>query len=422
MRKNILKNLVAFTSAVALAGCLGSAPTGPGTGGSSGGSSGDPTGSTGGAGGSTGAGQNGDTGGTTGSGSTTQQPKEDPELAARQIDYGQALRTAALKLVGALPTLDEQAAVTDATTYAAQIDKYLADARFPVRLRSYFQDMMKMGGSLTTRIGQNNVTVSLDTAPTYATELVIKDQPFTNLFTATDQTCPTLNQDGSFTDAACATANGQPTVGVLTDPGAMAQFYSNMSFRRVRWVQETFVCTKFPAEYSPTPVAMGNGQYVSPWPFTSVPGQGSLVNFQDTSSVVCANCHTTMNHIAPLFSYFNTAGVYQTTIQVQVPVPMTPTAKLTDWLPSGETYAWRFSKPVKDITTLGAAMAADPDVANCQVTRAWNWAMSKTDVVDDLAIVPNSVISTLESQFQSNGFKLKPVLKAIFTSDDFVKF
>ena len=417
MRKNILRNLVAFTSAVALAGCLGSAPTGPDT--SGGGSSGDPTGSQGGAGGSSGAGQSGDTGS---GGGAAQQPKENPELAARQIDYGQALRTAALKLIGALPTLDEQAAVTDATTYAAQIDKYLADPRFPVRLRSYFQDMMKMGGSLTTRIGQNNVTVSLDTAPTFAAELVVKDQPLTNLFTATDQSCPTLNADGTFTDAACATANGQPTVGVLTDPGAMAQFFSNLAFRRVRWVQETFVCTKFPAEYSPTPTPKGNGQYVSPWPFTSVPGMGSLVNFQDAQSVVCANCHTTMNHIAPLFANFNTAGVFQTTIQVQVPVPMTPTAKLTDWLPAGETYAWRFGKGVKDLTTLGAAMAADPDVANCQVTRAWNWAMSKTDVVDDLAVVPNSVISTLESQFQSNGFKLKPVLKAIFTSDDFVKF
>ena len=71
---------------------------------------------------------------------------------------------------------------------------------------------------------------------------------------------------------ACAVANGLTTAGVLTDPGAMAQFYSNMAFRRVRWVQETFVCTKFPAEYSATPVAMGNGQFTSPWPFTSITG------------------------------------------------------------------------------------------------------------------------------------------------------
>jgi hypothetical protein len=55
------------------------------------------------------------------------------------------------------------------------------------------------------------------------------------------------------------------------------------------------------------------------------------------------------------------------------------------------------------------------------VARAWNWAMSKTDIVNDLATVPTSVISTLEAQFQTNH-QLKPVLKAIFTGDDFVKF
>jgi hypothetical protein len=74
------------------------------------------------------------------------------------------------------------------------------------------------------------------------------------------------------------------------------------------------------------------------------------------------------------------------------------------------------------MTEYGAAMAADPDVANCQVARAWNWAMSKTDIVNDLSLVPNSVITTLEQQFTTSGYKMKPVLKSIFTSDDFVRF
>jgi len=173
-------------------------------------------------------------------------------------------------LVGALPSLDEQASVTDATSYAAQIDKYLADPRFALQMKSYFGDMMKMGGTVKAVVGQNTVNVSMDTAPTFAAELVVQDRPITDLFTATTNTCPTLSADGAtFTDAACAVANGLKTAGVLTDPGAMAQFYSNMSFRRVRWIQESFDCTKFPAEYSAKPVSMGNGQYTSPWLFTS---------------------------------------------------------------------------------------------------------------------------------------------------------
>ena len=185
----------------------------------------------------------------------------------------------------------------------------------------------------------------------------------------------------------------------------MSQFYSNMAFRRVRWLQETFVCTKFPAEYSATPVAMGNGQYVSPWSFTSITGGTdptvAPVNFQDTSSVVCANCHTTMNHIAPLFAQFDAQGVFQTSIQVKTPVLMTPTSKLTDWLPSTEVTSWRMGKPVADITALGAAMAADSDVTSCFVARAWNWAMlTKTDIVDDAAVVPDSdEINTIVTTF-----------------------
>ena len=421
MRKNIFSILVAFAGAVALSGCLGSAPSGGGSGGGSGSGtgSGDP-----GAGSGSGSGSgNGATGGGAGGSGTPAAPKPDPNLAARTVDYGQALRTAAVKLVGTLPTLDEQAAVKDAASYAAQIDKYLADPRFALQIKSYYSDMMKMGGTLKAIVGQNTVTVSLDTAPTFAAELVVNDQPITNLFTATTNSCPTLDAAGKFTDAACTVANGQPTVGVLTDPGAMAQFYSNMSFRRARWLQESFACTKFPAEYSAKPVAMGNGQFTSPWPFTSVSGgAGAPINFQDTSSVICANCHTTMNHFAPLLANFDAAGVYQTTIQVHTPTPMTPITKLTDWLPAGETFSWRFGATVKDLTTLGAAIAADTDVQKCQVQRAWNWAMSKTDIVNDLSIVPDKTIADVMTVFTSGGMKMKPVLKAIFTADDFVKF
>jgi hypothetical protein len=249
----------------------------------------------------------------------------------------------------------------------------------------------------------------------------------TDLFTATAGTCPTLNKaTGAFTAANCAVSGGQATVGVLTDPGAMAQFYGNMAFRRVRWVQESFICTKFPAEYSPTPVAKGNGQYVSPWPFDSIQGgpdkATAPIDFKDASSVVCANCHSTMNHLAPLFANFNPAGAFQATIQVQTPVPMTPTTKRTDWLPAAEVTAWRLNKPVANLTELGSTIAADPDAASCQVYRMWNWMMSKTDIVTDLAVVPHSTVQPFETLFTTGGYKMKPVLKAMLVSDDFVKF
>ena len=429
MQKNMFRTLIALTGAATMAGCLGGQPSGGGTSTPTDPSSTSPS-EIGHPDRGTSSSSSSSTGSTTGSSSqptpsTPAAPDPAASLALRTVDYGQALRTSALKLVGTLPTIDEQLGVKDATTYAAQIDKYLADPRFATQMLSYWQDVFKMGGPASTATGTAHP--SFDTAPTFAAELVVNDLPITNLFTATTNTCPTLNSTtGAFTDAVCPVANGLTTVGVLTDPGVMSQYYSNMSFRRVRWIQETFVGSRFPAEYSATPVAMGNGQYVSPWSFTSITGGTdptvAPINFQDTSSVVCANCHTTMNHIAPLFAQFDAQGVFQTTIQVKTPVLMTPTSKLTDWLPSTETTAWRMGQPAATITALGAAMAADPTVASAFVARAWNWAMDKTDIVDDAAVVPASTIATVLQGFVSGGYKLKGTLKAIFTADDYVMF
>ena len=67
-------------------------------------------------------------------------------------------------------------------------------------------------------------------------------------------------------------------------------------------------------------------------------------------------------------------------------------------------------------------MAADPDIANCAVARVWNWALGKNDIVDALETVPKETISAHTAQFVSNGHKLKDMIYAVYTSDDFTKF
>ena len=240
--------------------------------------------------------------------------------------YGEALRTASLKLLGSLPTLaqiKQMAAVTDPasqqTLYGSFLDQFMADPRFASKMIQYFRDTFKTGQQGTPPMGQP----SFDTAATFAAEVVVTDQPYTTLFTATAGTCPTY-ANGSFTPSNCA--NGAPTTGILTDPGLMSQYYADMSFRRIRFIQETFVCSKFPAEYAPTGKPMGAGTYTSPWDFSSIAGGTTAkINFQDTTSLVCANCHTTLNHIAPLFGHFDMNGQYDATaFHVNVPVPGTP--------------------------------------------------------------------------------------------------
>lgn len=341
----------------------------------------------------------------------------DQALGARELSYGQALRTAALRLVGDLPTLAETKFVTEAAdpaaAYAAMIDAYLEDPRFAGQVRDFFRDAFRMGGG------------ELDSAPNFAAQLVVEERSYLELFTAGADTCPTFDRpSGTFTPGACD--SGAPvTAGVLTDPNVMRQFYSNMAFRRVRWIQETFVCTKYPAEWTAEPVDVGGAAaYTSPWPFASIAGAetGGVIDFRDVSAVICANCHTTMNHQAPLFAHFDEDGMWQADLVVPTPAQGAPIVRLEDYLVPGETTAWRLGQPVVDLPAFGQAMAADPAVAECAVVRVWNWAMGKGDVVAALAIVPPEVIAAELAAFRQGDHRLKETIRQVFTHSDFVRF
>lgn len=343
----------------------------------------------------------------------------DVKLNEREYDYNAALRIASLRLTGKLPTLAEIKAVADAGDLAAQravyesfVRNYVETPEFATQMVKFWRDTFKMGES-----------AMLDTAPVFAAQLVVEDRTLAELFTATTGTCPTFDgATGTFTPADCT--NGVTThAGVLTNPGVMAHFYSNMAFRRVRWVQEAFACTAFPAEVMEVPIDMGGAQgYTAPWPFESIAGRnnGGSVDFHDTSAVVCANCHATMNHLAPLFANFDDQGVMQAEIQVVTPNEGMPTAVPGDWLPPGEPTAWRLGVLAPDLPALGAAMAADPKVAECAVARFWNWGMGKGDIVDTIATIPTEVIATQIAALQTGT--LKDAVLAVYLSDDFVKF
>ena len=345
---------------------------------------------------------------------------------ARVVDYGEALRSASLKLVGDLPTLADikaiAAAATDAdkkTVYEAAVDKYLADSRFADTQVTWWKNTFKTGTDPGTTPAQG--MPSFDTAATFAAQVVVQDRPYTDILTAKTGTCPTYAAGGTFTAADCT--NKAAVSGVLSDPGLMAQFTSNMAMRRVRFVQETFACQKFPAEVVADGKPMGAGTYTSPWDFNSIAGgTGAKIDFHDTSAVICANCHTTINHIAPLFANFDAKGLFQTTIQVQTPVTPPVTSQLGDWLAAGQGLAWRNGVAVTDLPSLGAAMAKDPAVSACAVTRVWNWALSRGDVVNDGATVPAATIADQVSAFTASGLKLKSVIRGVFTSQDFVSF
>lgn len=348
--------------------------------------------------------------------SGTLDPEWQARLGERELDYGAALRTASLRLRGTLPSLVEiryvQGAADRRVAYEQLIDQFLDDERFTHRMIDFWRDTFRMGGG------------ALDSAPLFATQLVVEDRDFTEVVTATSGTCPTYDREtNTFTAADCD--NGVGThAGLLTHPAVMRHFDSNLAFRRVRWVQEVFACTPFPAEIA-MPVDIGGAApYTAPWPFESIAGaeNGGRIDFHDLSSVTCANCHATMNHIAPLFAQFDEQGMWQDTIQVRLPLDESPAAARTDWLPDGEGTAWRLGEPTPDLPALGVALAADEDVERCTVTRVWNWAMGHGDVVGNVDVVPEDVVRTYIEAYTSSGHRVRPMVRAIFTSSDFVRF
>jgi hypothetical protein len=223
------------------------------------------------------------------------------------------------------------------------------------------------------------------------------------------------------------------TAGVLSDAGLMYQYASALGFRRTRFIQETFTCRKLPAEWSSTPVVKGAGTYTSPWPFESIgdTSNGGRIAFQDTTSAICANCHTTMNHRTPLFAAYDDMGKYVAPaagmdgilqFSVVVPIEGSPFAKMSDYLIPGEVTAWKLGKPAANVLEFGQRMAEDDEVARCGVLRVWNYAFSKGDAVYDLGDAPDSVIGGLVDSFKANDYNLRATLRAVFVHDDFVRY
>ncbi len=406
----------------------------PSGGTSSGGASG---GTSGGIGGESGTTTSGATTGTGGGGTGGAAIGPDTRI----VSYTDALRSASFKIVGDAPTLAQINTLTAAAdpqmTYEGMIDDMLADPRFAAVLVEFWQNAFRMRDD-GTMPDQN-------AAPVYAAELTFNGGSIFDLLTQTDptKTCPTFDPktstfaDGTCPNAASLMTNSLTPVGILTDPGVMKLYYGNLAFRRNRFFHETFICRSAVSPAAePTSTPGPNcpvAGYGSPWDFNSITGlldtpgptpPAAPVDFQhaDANGVICANCHATWNHRAPLWGNFDVTGTYQATIQVHTPIVNLPFSQLTDWLPPGQTTAWKFNMPAASLQALGTVMAADPEVQACTVARMWNYAMSRGDIVETGNSVSPVVTAPLVTQLAASNNSILTVLRGIFKSDDFVKW
>lgn len=446
-------------------------------------------------------------------------------LSDRTVDYMLALRTASLKLRGNLPTLEEQKRLKSAIDTGAANDAqvlyetlvsdmiYNQPVTFNRQMFHFWRNTLRMGGqaALTAPFSDSSTMtkqVSLDTGPAYAAMLVAEGRDMRELFTGKTDTCPTFNLAATtaatqFQKFDCSDVkpdmpgmpgtgmpgNNVPSAsqaGILTNPGFLAQYYSNFAFRRARVIQELFACTRYPAELAKTPQQIGPYLYSSPWPADSVTnaGQGFQANFIDKNGAAdvrprrlknfiasptvaanrvdplssafkeyvdfkyeCQNCHSSLNHRAPLFAVFDQVGFRDPNnlIMVTSTATFSPFAqiqeflyqcnpKTTDtsanplcpnalaWRNEGKRFDFGGTANPMDYPGFGAEMAADPMVAQCFMKRAWNNAYSRDDVVNELALVPDHVVEDLNSYFVQNNYNMKKALLKLYTSANFIRF
>lgn len=400
--------------------------------------------------------------------------KEETELDKREVDYSEALRTASILIVGDSPTLSEIYELGDLPSgqqrdkYEELIDKKLSDPRFADTLVEFFKYTFKMGGAATV-----SGEPTRDTAPTFAARTVYEEKDWRNILTQETNTCPTYNPlTKMFSDGNCMNLpGGMNHSGILTDPGAQSLYYGNLSFRRNRFYHETFLCrsgneqaggepTDQPPAMSPCSGVNPIPGYQNKWPVNEIAGScnGGRVDFHAyNASNVCANCHATWNHRSPLFSQFDSKGIFQPLTSsgeysVFVPVEGSPRAKMSDWLcidpskcPNGgnNITAWKKTMKVNGVDSaalagtineLGKVMSQDDEVIECAVKRMWNYSMGRADITEiggrSWVSLPDRkdenpellTMSKLVSQFKGNGYNLKKVFRTILISDDFTRF
>jgi hypothetical protein len=157
----------------------------------------------------------------------------DCELETRQYDYNAALRIAALRLTGDLPTMteiNEISATSDLAIqkqlYEARLADYVGRPTFARQMFYFWRDTFKMGNDTPGA----PAAPELDFAPALAAQLTASNGNYMNLFTQASANCPTIDEGtGVFTPGECLPAG--PQAGVLGNPGAMKQFFGNFAFR-----------------------------------------------------------------------------------------------------------------------------------------------------------------------------------------------
>lgn len=288
------------------------------------------------------------------------------------------------------------------------VDEMLASDRLTNGVRSFFDDMLGLEGLETVTkdaakypyfLGGVAAEAREQTLRTIVDHLLVNDEDYRDLYTSRK----------TFISPALGVLYGVPALrgwkaiefppeahraGILTQPSFLAlnsQGTRSSATLRGKALRELILCQKVPAP----PANVDFSAVENPDPTLRTARE--RIDFH-LKNPVCAGCHKIMDPIGLGFENFDGAGRYRET---ENDAHIDSSGKIDN-----ASYT--------DIEGLGQVLHDTPALPTCLVRRAFSYATA--------GVVPASTESTLEQlnkSFASNGYRLRPLLRAIAMSPTF---
>lgn len=266
-------------------------------------------------------------------------PTPTPTSGFSNETYAQALRSATVKLVGTLPSVEDTQAVLaeGESAYNARIDNLLdqsVNTNLGPQLRGFYRSMFLMGGTVGP--------VNYDLVPNLAAHLVLEGKPVTELVTAdycVGNNFQPLDETVVANQELC---RGEPDLarrgGVISQRPFLKKFgqEDTVNMRRVSVVHQLFSCGIYPDTSDPTKLNRTNDAQ-SNWPMNTNdtpddpaddyadPSLGLPANdpasplrlskkyqgkLKGDAGAECHQCHGHLNQRRGVFTVYDIEGIY----------------------------------------------------------------------------------------------------------------
>lgn len=405
-------------------------------------------------------------------------PTPTPDPVYSNETYAQALKTVSLRLRGVTPPIahTQDVLTNGRSAYLDYVDQYLdpvANENLARTLRDFYRAMFLMGGNIDG--------IDYDQVPNLAAHLVVNDKPVTEMLTAEYCVGPDLLPLPDCTDGAPA---GQ-RAGVISNKAFLEKFgqADTVNMRRISVVHQIFSCGIYPDPLENPPPLVRTNTPESAWPindngtpddpnddfpdpqlapFVDDPAGPSprihkkyQTKLPSASGARCHDCHGLLNARRPVFTFYDTEGVYDPSRSIglsttndgedNVEAPSVNgsqdycsviTPETDDDMDNANAWECSMQNPpafyrgqqVNNLKEFGAAILSHDRFYECMTTRHYNYALGKSQ--GDLSMQaaggfgPPAPAPGTHAKFlgvyETSGWNTRELWRNIFQSTEFL--